>query len=313
MAAAKAKALLLSLAAALLLCGCAGRPLSEREIIRAVFFERGGSQYTACLLLEDKDVPEGEQGYKTAAAQGETAAQALQRAEETLKGSAFYGLMDVAALPHDTDWDTAREIGALLYEKAQPSPEVAVFALDGMTASTVEEQSASLYEAMQGAESAYGLHCGLQQLFAREDVCMLPVWQSGGYGFLLLPREGETVRITGSAAAQLAAVLCGQSSRMDFTFAGEAAAFRAGARATVEVQAERTVVNLHLTDSEFTLLTPALNGEVQARTALCALWQRAFAVLAAQPDDPLQLDFWAACLYGPGAHAPAPVLAIRFE
>lgn len=312
MAAAKTKSLPLILAA-LLLAGCTGRPLSEREIIRAVFFERSGSRSTACLLLEDKDAPEGQQGYKTAAAQGETPAQALQRAEELLEGAAYYGLMDVAALPRGTDWAGAQEIGGLLYEKAQPSPEVAVFALDGLTASAVAEQAGDLYDGMREAENAYGLHCGLQQLFARKGICTLPVWQEDGYGYLLLAEEGEPVHFTGPAAAQLAAVLCGQSHRMTFRFAGDAAAFRADARVTAEVEEKKTVVRLHLTNADFTLLTPALTDEAAARAALCEEWRQAFSALAAQPCDPLRLDFWAACLYGPGAKAPAPELEILFE
>ncbi len=313
MAAAKTKTLLLSLAAALLLCGCTGRPLSEREIIRAVFFERSGNRYTACLLLEDKEAPEGEQGYKTAAAQGQTPAQALQSAESRLEGEAYYGLMDVAALPQASDWALAAEIGALLYEKAQPSPEVSLFALDSLPASSLEKQAETLYKGMQGAESAYGLHCGLQQLFVRSDVSLLPVWQGSGYGIRLLPREGEPMPLEEAAAAQLAAVLCGQSDTLDFTFGKKDAAFRADARTSTGVEETGTVVRLHLTDASFTLLTDAFPDEAQARTALCRQWQQTFAVLAEQDSDPLRLDFWAACRYGPGARAAAPSLQILFE
>ena len=49
----KAKALL-TVCAALLLCGC-GQALSEREIVRAVFFARQQGAYSACLLLADQN------------------------------------------------------------------------------------------------------------------------------------------------------------------------------------------------------------------------------------------------------------------
>ena len=53
----KAKALL-TVCAALLLCGC-GQALSEREIVRAVFFSRGSrGAYSACLLLADQNAEE---------------------------------------------------------------------------------------------------------------------------------------------------------------------------------------------------------------------------------------------------------------
>ena len=47
---------IMSLLAALLLTGCGGQPLSKREIVRAVFFERQGSGYSVCLLLRGLDV-----------------------------------------------------------------------------------------------------------------------------------------------------------------------------------------------------------------------------------------------------------------
>ena len=62
----KAKALL-TVCAALLLCGC-GQALSEREIVRAVFFAQQQGQYSVCLLLADQNAPEGESAFKTASA-----------------------------------------------------------------------------------------------------------------------------------------------------------------------------------------------------------------------------------------------------
>ena len=71
----KAKALL-TVCAALLLCGC-GQALSEREIVRAVFFARQQGAYSACLLLADQNAESDGVQYKTVSARGDTAAQAL--------------------------------------------------------------------------------------------------------------------------------------------------------------------------------------------------------------------------------------------
>ena len=59
----KAKALL-TVCAALLLCGC-GQALSEREIVRAVFFARQQGAYSACLLLADQNTESDGVQYKT--------------------------------------------------------------------------------------------------------------------------------------------------------------------------------------------------------------------------------------------------------
>lgn len=93
----KAKALL-TVCAALLLCGC-GQALSEREIVRAVFFARQQGAYSACLLLADQNTESDGVQYKTASARGDTAAQALHLAEDALPGRLYYGLLDLAALP----------------------------------------------------------------------------------------------------------------------------------------------------------------------------------------------------------------------
>ena len=98
----KAKALL-TVCAALLLCGC-GQALSEREIVRAVFFARQQGAYSACLLLADQNAESDGVQYKTVSARGDTAAQALHLAEDALPGRLYYGLLDLAALPPGCDW-----------------------------------------------------------------------------------------------------------------------------------------------------------------------------------------------------------------
>ena len=86
----KYKALLIA-CITLFLCGC-GQALSEREIVRAVFFARQQGQYSVCLLLADQNNNEDGLHYKTSSARGFTAAQALHRAETTLPGRLYYGL-----------------------------------------------------------------------------------------------------------------------------------------------------------------------------------------------------------------------------
>ena len=85
----KAKALL-TVCAALLLCGC-GQALSEREIVRAVFFARQQGAYSACLLLADQNTESDGVQYKTASARGDTAAQALHLAGPALLRAARPG------------------------------------------------------------------------------------------------------------------------------------------------------------------------------------------------------------------------------
>ena len=65
--------------------------------------------------------------YKTVSARGDTAAQALHLAEDALPGRLYYGLLDLAALPPGCDWADAQTLGTLLYDKAQPAPELSVF------------------------------------------------------------------------------------------------------------------------------------------------------------------------------------------
>lgn len=139
----KVKACLI-LCVAVLLCGC-GQALSEREIVRAVFFAQQQGQYSVCLLLADQNGGEDGVHYKTASARGATPAQALHRAEDTLPGQLYYGLLDLATLPPGSDWQTAQTLGTLLYDKAQPAPELSVFVLDDAAHSWAQD-AANLYE-----------------------------------------------------------------------------------------------------------------------------------------------------------------------
>lgn len=300
----KAKALL-TVCAALLLCGC-GQALSEREIVRAVFFTRQQGAYSACLLLADQNAEGDGVQYKTSSARGETAAQALHRAEDALPGQLYYGLLDLAALPPDCDWATAQALGTLLYDKAQPAPELSVFVLDDTDHSWAGD-AAALYEDMQAVEKEYDLHCGLQQLFTQAGGCAVPAYRAdSGYDFALLAVDGASVYASG-LQAQLAAVLCGQTERILTTFAGGQALCDTQINLTVE----DTTVQLRLRDTDF---QPLGETDEDWQALFCTELQQAFSALTANDDaDFFHLQFWHANLYGPDSTPPAPQLEIIFE
>ena len=152
--------------------------------------------------------------YKTASARGDTAAQALHLAEDALPGRLYYGLLDLAALPPGCDWADAQTLGTLLYDKAQPAPELSVFVLDTADHSWAAD-AASLYEDMKAVEREYDLHCGLQQLFTQADGCAVPAYRAdSGYGFAPAgSRRMPRATPTSGLPAQLAAALCGQTGR----------------------------------------------------------------------------------------------------
>ena len=143
----------------LILSGCGGQSLSEREIVRGVLFTKQAESYSVCLVLADQNA-EGAQpeSNKVSAAQGTTPAQALARAEQALYGDVYYGLLDLAALPADVDWATACEMGEILYENAQPAPELSVFVLDDEPIASWAKQGATLYKNMKAVEDTYQVH-----------------------------------------------------------------------------------------------------------------------------------------------------------
>lgn len=314
MAVPKYKTLLLKgcLLMSLLLSGCGGQALSQREIVRGVLFDRQQDVYSVCLVLADQNAPEGQaETNKVACAQGKTPAQALERAEQSLAGSVYYGLLDLAALPADADWQLAQEIGMLLYESAQPAPELSLFVLDVPPVQSWAQEGAALYKAMKALEQDAKVHCGLQQLFVQPDVCGIPgIVSGGGYDWLLLPSGGKPLRCQGLAGAQLAAALMGNTTRLQGTFADGTAACRARANVTVQ----NGVVQLHLREVELR----ALDGETRDLPALlCGELQASFAgiqrSMQAAGADPFHLYFWQACTYGPGAVPPQARLEITFE
>lgn len=298
----------------LILSGCGGQSLSEREIVRGVLFTRQMDNYSACLVLANQNA-EGSatsESNTVSAGQGNTPAQALARAEQALYGDVYYGLLDLAALPADADWSMACEIGELLYDNAQPAPELSMFVLDDEPIKSWAEQGATLYQNMKDLESSYQVHCGLQQLFAQQEVCSIPAYTAGGgYDFVLLPQAGSPVRCRGLASAQLAAILSGQADRLQGTFANGKAACEARAQVTVE----ENKVQLHLRDAKLSALEPSLEDSLEE--SLQKELQNSFLFLSETMEkagaDPFHLNFWQACVYGPGSTMQKPRLEVLFE
>lgn len=313
MALSKSKAQLLKgcLLVSLILSGCGGRPLSEREIVRGVFFAEQNGGYSACLVVADQEA-ESDTGteHKITAGQGRTPAQALQRAEASLYGEVYYGLLDLAGLPAGSTWQTAQEIGTLLYENAQPAPELSVFVLGETPVESWAQQGGALYRRLKALEQTAGVHCGLQQLFTSRDVCAVPALSEGAaYDFVLLPREGPAMRSSGMTA-QLAAVLCGQTTRMEGTYAFGAARCRVRAQVTVE----ENRVQLHLREGEYQCLSGTMEDP---EGAFYGELRQAFAELCRGIEksgtDPFSLGIWQFCTYGTEYEQKMPVLEILPE
>ena len=293
----------------LLLTGCGGQPLSKREIVRAVFFTQQGKGYSVCLLLADQNAPEGETAFKTASAAAATPAQALENAAATLPGTVYYGLLDAAALPAGADWEQAQEIGLLLYDRAQPAPELSVFLLDSADHDW-QQDAQSLYERMQAIEDRYKVHCGLQQLFTQSTGCAVPALvQGSGYDFALLAQNTAPRRSKG-LTAQLAALLAGQTTRLETTYAADTAA----CTARTEVTATGDTLQLHLHGADLrSLAAPA--DETTLRKALETDLQASFQTLtqATAANDLFHFQFWQQCLYGPNVATQTPTLQILWE
>ena len=266
----KAKALL-TVCAALLLCGCGQASPSVRS--SALLFLRGSRGHTppvCCWPIRTQRVTAC--STKPVSAAGTPPRRPLHLAEDALPGRLYYGLLDLAALPPGCDWADAQTLGTLLYDKAQPAPELSVFVLDTADHSWAAD-AASLYEDMKAVEREYDLHCGLQQLFTQADGCAVPAYRAdSGYDFALLATDGASVYVSG-LQAQLAAALCGQTGRFFTAFAGG----QAVCDTRVNVTAEDTTVQLHSEGYGFSAA-----GGVQRGLAGTALHRIAAGVLG--PD-----------------------------
>ena len=143
----------------------------------------------------------------------------------------------------------------------------------------------------------------------KRQVPALP--QGGGYDFTLLAQKKKATprRCTG-LTAQLAALLAGQTTRLETTYAADTAACTARA----EVTAYGSTVQLHLHGADLrSLAAPA--DEAALRKALEADLQTSFAVLtkATAASDLFHFSFWQQCVYGPNAAPKTPTLQILWE
>lgn len=310
------KCLILAVTLLLLLTGCAGRPLIEREIVRAVFFTREDGKEHAVLLLQNQE-SEDSSDYEVASGEGESAAQALADAAAELDGVMFYGLTDLVALPADCDWEQLQEFASLLYETAQPSPEITLFLLDSRTLDSLEQTAGDLYDEMQAVEKKYRISCGLESVLSQADQAALPCWQGTGYGFAVLKAGEQPLRYVEPVRAQLAAVLCGQSRQLEFVFAGNGISCKAGATILFHAMRDRTQVILRLQDTSLSALTREIpNDEETLRHLLSAELEDAFAQLCADTReigaDPFRLTFWQECLQGTQGRDLPAVLTVEY-
>lgn len=303
----------------LLFCGCSPVPLlSEREIVRAVFFQKNGTTSTALLLLADgtQSSSEGETSYKTSVGSGQNPVQALEQAESRLEGQVFYGLMDLAVLPFPADWEDTQALARLLYAKTKPAPRITVFLMDGRTQTTGPDSAASLYEAMENACARYGVANGLQTVLAEKNECALPVWQGTGYGFAFLQQGRPEQVLADPLAAQLAAVLCAQADRLDCTFSQGGASVQA--RAVLQHKADgqgRNELHLTLTDPEIQELSEAGRGDDRLYEILCDELQQIFSGMTenlyTDTFDPLRTEVWVSAEMGVSAQVPVPQLFVH--
>lgn len=296
--------LILAGAALLLMTGCAGRPLIEREIVRAVFFAQQDGKSHVILLLQDQE-SEGSSDYKTATGEGDTAAQALSDAAAGLDGVMFYGLTDLVALPPDCNWEELRQFASVLYETAQPSPEITLFLLDNRTVERLQETAGDLYDAMQAVEKKYRISCGLESVLSQSDQAALPCWQEEGYGFAVLKQGQSALRYVEPMRAQLAAVLCGQSRQLEFSFEDGNASCRAGTTVLFGAERDGVEILLQLHDSDLSALTDAVpRQEEELEQLLAQQLETAFLQIYEDTQnigaDPFRLTFWQNCLLGSG-------------
>lgn len=312
---------ILTAALCALLCGCSQAPLlSQREIVHSVFFQTQGRETLALLLLADQPKEqEGETaGYKTVVGVGQTPARALEQAESRLDGQVFYGLMDMAVLPAEGDWQATTELGRLLYEKTRPAPQLTLFLMESVSRKQLEETAADLYEKMENALAKYGICNGLQLMFSAENECALPLWQGTGYGFVFLQKDRPNTVLKDALTAQLAAVLCGQADRFTCDFSKGTASVQAKVMVQHRVW-ENGDATLYLTldDPELQELGDAQRREEQLQQALRDELEQTFGQITTrccvQGYDPLRMSvwYWAAC--GPMNSLPQPGLEVSFE
>lgn len=141
-------------------------------------FTRQNARYSACLVVADQGADSfQEEQIKIAAAQGKTPAQALQYAEDSLSGDAYYGLLDLLALPANSNWQEACSIGSLLYKNVQPAPEISVFALSPEPIQSWAKQGPTLYQNLKALEKRMVFIAGYSSCLRRKTAPQFPVTQ----------------------------------------------------------------------------------------------------------------------------------------
>lgn len=309
-------------AIALLFCSCTAAPLlSQREIVHAVFLQQHGTQSTALLLLADStQTSEGEEppSFRTSLGRGQNPAQALERAESSLNGEVFYGLMDLAVLPLESDWQEAVEAARLLYQRTKPAPQILLLMMEELPDEQLKEGAGSLYQEIMGAEERYGLKNGLQMMFAAQNECALPVWQGTGYGFAFLQQGKENQQLPDDLSAQLAAVLAGQANCLDCAFAQGQADVQA--QASVQHKSERSGENelhLTLTNPDIQDLSGCHWDRAELEQLLSEELEQTFSGfvpgLYTDHFDPLRTTVWVTATSGIQPQISAPQLFIHFD
>lgn len=279
------------LIAALLLCGCGGTALSQRAIVRAVFWQRQGSGYAATLLTADPDSDTADACTATTAAAA-TPALALSAAEQALPGEVFYGHLELAAFPDSSTWQQVRQLGALLYDRAAPAPEIALFLVGAQG-----PDPAALLPAMQKTLRQDRLHFGLQQLFSSDAGFIIPVFRPEGYAMQLLTPDAA-VLYEPPLQAQLAAVLAGHAGALRCRFD----TFSVDAKTNLVCDGE--TLYLYLRDTQLQSLAPAAGQEDAANAlsgALCAAYGALCGDAAAAGADLYHFAFWQQCANKTGA------------
>lgn len=309
------------LAGGLLLSGCTAAPLlSQREIVRAAFFQQQGARSAVFLLLADSaQNAEGQQpAYKVVTGHGDNPEQALEKAENSLEGQVFYGLLDLATFPTQYNWQNVVDTARLLYDKTKPAPQMILFLMDEMPEQQLVKNAGDLYEEMEKAQVRYDLKNGLQTVFSEKNECALPVWQGTEYGFSFLQKDKEPLMVKEAIAAQLAAVLSEQSDRLECLFDQESAALQT--QTYVQYCADQVGQNelrLTLIDPEIRDISGEGREPVQLQQLLCNELQQVFADftrnLYTDQFDPFRIGIWVAAQSGSQKPVPQPSLMIHLE
>ena len=299
------------------LCGCEQAPLlSQREVVNAVFFESQNNGCKVLLLVADHTSSEQETqaGFRAVEGAGKTQAQALAAAEDALDGQVFYGLMDLAVVPVSYGWEEVTEIGRLLYQNAKPAPQITLLMTERLPDG---EKAGELYTEMKDGVARYGLTNGLQELFSAQNECALPIWQGTGYGFSILQKGQQASRWNEKLAAQLAAVLCGQTDRIMCTFDQGKIALQTKVMVQAEVSGRETVVHLTLVEPELQDLENIGYSDSQLQALLCDELQQAYAEMTADSYkgsfDPFHTRIQRFSVVGREKTIPVPALCLHLE